>query len=138
MVMSRRSAHRLFALGASDVDNPLQRMLDRRCDKRPDEQTLNGNTVIWAFGAREATSIEVCSGCPGMSSGSTNIGVRQCLMKSRDTLYRKSGCTAYRLCRYCSIVLGEAADLDRRAGRTGPSQNTACARPSTARTPGSR
>jgi hypothetical protein len=40
MVMSRRSAHRLFALGASDVDNPLQRMLDRRCDKRPDEQTL--------------------------------------------------------------------------------------------------
>ena len=25
-------------------------------------------------------------------------------MKSRDTLYRKSGCTAYRLCRYFSIV----------------------------------
>jgi len=40
--------------------------------------------------------IEVCSGCPGASSGSTSIGVRQFLMKSRDTLYRKSGCTAYR------------------------------------------
>jgi hypothetical protein len=30
--------------------------------------------------------------------------VRQLLMKSRGTLYRKSGCTAYRLCRYFSIV----------------------------------
>ena len=39
-----------------------------------------------------------------MASGSTSIGVRQFLMKSRDTLYRKSGCTAYRLCRYFSIV----------------------------------
>src|SRR5437773_7095368 len=66
--------------------------------------SFHGNTVISAFGAREATSIEVCSGCPGTSSGSTSIGVRQFLMKSRDTLYRKSGCTAYRLCRYFSIV----------------------------------
>jgi hypothetical protein len=56
--------------------------------------SFHGNTVISAFGASEATSIEVCSGCPGTSSGSTSIGVRQFLMKSRDTLYRKSGCTA--------------------------------------------
>jgi hypothetical protein len=41
---------------------------------------------------------------PGTSSGSTSIGVWQFLMKSRDTLYRKSGRTAYRLCRYFSIV----------------------------------
>jgi hypothetical protein len=41
---------------------------------------------------------------PGTSSGSTSIGVRQFSMKSRDTLYRKSGCAAYRLCRYFSIV----------------------------------
>jgi len=48
--------------------------------------SFHGNTVISAFGASEATSIEVCSGCPGTSSGSTSIGVRQFLMKSRDTL----------------------------------------------------
>ena len=53
--------------------------------------SFHGNTVISAFGASEATSIEVCSGCPGTSSGNTSIGVRQFLMKSRDTLYRKSG-----------------------------------------------
>jgi len=43
--------------------------------------SFHGNTVISAFGASEATSIEVCSGCPGTSSGSTStstsIGVRQ-------------------------------------------------------------
>ena len=53
-----------------------------------------GYTVISACGASEATSIEVCSGCPGTSSGSTSTGVRQFRMTSRDTLYRKSGCTA--------------------------------------------
>jgi hypothetical protein len=36
--------------------------------------------------------------------GQPSIGVRQFLMKSRDTLYGKSGCTAYRLCRYFSIT----------------------------------
>src|SRR5262249_48220368 len=56
--------------------------------------SFHGYTVISAFGASEATSIEVCSGCPGTSSGSTSIGVWQCRMKSRDTLHRKSGCTA--------------------------------------------
>ena len=50
-----------------------------------------GKTVISAFGANEATSIEVWSGCAGVSSGSTRIGVRQLRMKSRDTLYMKSG-----------------------------------------------
>jgi hypothetical protein len=30
--------------------------------------------VIFALGASEATSIEVCSGCPGTSSGSTSKG----------------------------------------------------------------
>src|SRR5262245_28381109 len=56
--------------------------------------SFHGYTVISAFGASEATSIEVCSGCAGTSSGSTSIAVWQCRMKSRDTLYRKSGCTA--------------------------------------------
>src|SRR6266478_5326340 len=42
--------------------------------------SFHGYTVISAFGASEATSIEVCSGCPGTSSGSTSTGVRQCRM----------------------------------------------------------
>jgi hypothetical protein len=44
-----------------------------------------------------------------MSSGSTSIGVRQFLIMSRDTLSRKSGYTAYRLCRYYSIVSVETS-----------------------------
>src|SRR6516162_1979749 len=55
--------------------------------------SLHGNTVISALGAREATSIEVCSGCAGVSSGTTRIGVRQLAMKARETLYKKSGFT---------------------------------------------
>jgi hypothetical protein len=46
----------------------------------------HGKTVISALGARDATSIEVGSGCDGVSSGKTRIGVRQLLMKSRGTL----------------------------------------------------
>lgn len=46
----------------------------------------HGNTVISALGASEATSIEVCSGWAGVSSGSTSIGVWQFLMNSRGTL----------------------------------------------------
>jgi hypothetical protein len=42
--------------------------------------------VVSTFGANEATSIDVYNGSPGTSSGSTSIGVRQLLMKSRDTL----------------------------------------------------
>ena len=38
------------------------------------------------MGASDATSIEVGSGCDGVSSGKTRIGVRQLLMKSRGTL----------------------------------------------------
>ena len=53
--------------------------------------SFHGNTVISALGASEATSTDVCSGCAGTSSGSTSIGVRQFRIKSRDTLYRKSG-----------------------------------------------
>ena len=45
-----------------------------------------GKTVISEFGASEATSIEVCSGCDGVSSGNTRIGLRQFFMKSRGTL----------------------------------------------------
>ena len=48
--------------------------------------SLHGNTVISEFGASEATPIEVCSGCAGVSSGRTRIGVWQLRMKSRDTL----------------------------------------------------
>jgi len=43
----------------------------------------HGKTLISAFGASDATSIEVCSGCDGVSSGKTRIGVRQFLMNSR-------------------------------------------------------
>jgi len=46
----------------------------------------HGKTVISALGASDATSIEVGSGCDGVSSGKTRIGVRQLLMKSRGTL----------------------------------------------------
>ena len=53
--------------------------------------SFHGYTVISAFGASDATSIDVCSGCDGTSSGSTSIGVRQFAINSRDTLYRKSG-----------------------------------------------
>ena len=42
--------------------------------------------MISALGASDATSIEVGSGCDGVSSGKTRIGVRQLLMKSRGTL----------------------------------------------------
>src|SRR5690349_14033892 len=73
-----------------------------RC--RSSSGSRHGKTVISEFGASEATSIEVCSGCDGVSSGSTRIGVRQLLMKSRDTLYRKSGCARHRLWKYLSIV----------------------------------
>jgi hypothetical protein len=46
----------------------------------------HGKTVISALGASDATSIKVGSGCDGVSSGKTRIGVRQLLMKSRGTL----------------------------------------------------
>ena len=46
----------------------------------------HGKTVISALGASDATSIEVGSGCDGVPSGKTRIGVRQLLMKSRGTL----------------------------------------------------
>ena len=51
----------------------------------------HGKTVISAFGASEATSIEVCSGCDGVSSGSTRIGVWQFLMKSRGHAVEEIG-----------------------------------------------
>jgi len=35
----------------------------------------HGNTVMSAFGQREATSMEATSGCAGVSSGRTRIGV---------------------------------------------------------------
>src|SRR5438132_12883439 len=60
----------------------------------------HGKTLISAFGASDATSIEVCSGCDGVSSGKTRIGVRQFLMSSRGTLNRKSGCTRHKLRKY--------------------------------------
>src|SRR5215831_9487492 len=55
--------------------------------------SFQGNTVISAFGASEAMSIETWSGCAVTSSGSTSIGVWHDFAKSRDTLYTKSGCT---------------------------------------------
>src|ERR1700755_1744314 len=54
--------------------------------------SFQGNTVISAFGASEAMSIETWSGCAVTSSGSTSIGVWHDFAKSRDTLYTKSGC----------------------------------------------
>src|SRR5262249_55725897 len=53
--------------------------------------SFQGNTVISAFGASEAMSIETWSGCAVTSSGSTSIGVWHDFAKSRDTLYTKSG-----------------------------------------------
>src|SRR4029077_6442000 len=55
--------------------------------------SFQGNTVISAFGASEAMSIETWSGCAVTSSGSTSIGVWHDFAKSRDTLYTKSGRT---------------------------------------------
>ncbi len=55
--------------------------------------SFQGNTVISAFGASEAMSMETCSGCAGTSSGSTSIGVWQDFAKSRETLYPKLGRT---------------------------------------------
>jgi hypothetical protein len=46
----------------------------------------HGKTVMSAFGANDATSIEVYSGCDGVSSGKTRIGARQFSMNSRGTL----------------------------------------------------
>src|SRR5262245_35440660 len=46
----------------------------------------HGKTVISALGASDATSIEVGSGCDGVSSGRTRIGVRQLAMNWRGTL----------------------------------------------------
>src|SRR3984893_3400280 len=68
------------------------------------EGSRHGKTVISAFGASDATSIEVCSGCDGVSSGKTRIGVRQFLMNSRGTLYRKSGFARHKPCKYFSTV----------------------------------
>ena len=48
--------------------------------------SFQGNTVISAFGASEATSIETWSGCAVTSSGSTSIGVWQDFAKSREIL----------------------------------------------------
>src|SRR6516225_8238377 len=55
--------------------------------------SFQGNTVISAFGASEAMSIETWSGCAVTSSGRTSIGVWHDFAKSRDTLYTKSGRT---------------------------------------------
>src|SRR5436309_2243205 len=64
----------------------------------------HGKTVISELGASDATSIDVCSGCDGVSSGKTRIGVRQFLMNSRGTLKRKSGWTRHELWKYFSTV----------------------------------
>jgi hypothetical protein len=61
---------------------------------------------------------------PWTSSGSTSIGVWQFLIKSRDTLYRKSGRTAYRLYRYFSIVSVDTSG--RRFMKSGPQFSLLC------------
>ena len=53
--------------------------------------SFHGKTAISALGASQAIPVEVRSRCPSTSSGRTKIGVRQFLMKPRDTLYKKSG-----------------------------------------------
>jgi hypothetical protein len=47
--------------------NKLRTRLIVRC--LSSSGSFHGNTVISAFGASEGTSIEVCRGCPGTSSG---------------------------------------------------------------------
>src|SRR5207253_10323006 len=78
----------------------LRTLLMMRC--LSSSGSLHGKTVISELGASEATSMEVCSGCEGVSSGSTKIGVWQFLMKSRGTLYRKLGWARHRLWKYLS------------------------------------
>src|ERR1700730_1236679 len=79
----------------------------------------HGKTMISAFGASDATSIEVCSGCDCVSSGKTRIGVRQFWMNSRGTLYKKSGCARHKLWKYFSIV---SIDTSGRRARKSASQ----------------
>src|SRR5436305_14019855 len=79
----------------------LRTLLIMRC--LSSSGSRHGKTVMSEFGASEATSIEVCSGCDGVSSGNTRIGVWQFLIKSRETLYRKSGWARHRLWHYLSI-----------------------------------
>src|SRR6266851_10013622 len=84
----------------------------------------HGKTVISEFDASDATSIEVCSGCDGVSSGKTRIGVGQFLMNSRGTLYRKSGCARHKLWKYLSIVSIDTSG--RRARKSGSQLSVLC------------
>src|SRR4029077_13438423 len=88
-------------IGICDLRKVRTRLIVRALSS---EGSRHGKTLISTFGASDATSIEVCSGCDGVSSGKTRIGVRQFLMSSRGTLYRKSGCTRHKLWKYFSIV----------------------------------
>src|SRR5262245_35177010 len=70
-------------IGMFDLRNVRTRLIVRALSSGG---SRHGKTVISALGASDATSIEVGSGCDGVSSGRTRIGVRQLLMNSRGTL----------------------------------------------------
>src|SRR5262245_31048918 len=70
-------------IGTCDLRNARTRLIVRALSSGG---SRHGKTVISASGARDATSIEVSSGCDGVSSGKISIGVRQLLMNSRGTL----------------------------------------------------
>src|SRR6516162_11024208 len=103
-------------IGMCDLRKPRTRLIVRALSSGG---SRHGKTVVSAFGASEATSIEVCNGCDGVSSGKTRIGVRQFLMNSRGTLKRKSGCTRHKLRKYLSTV---SIDTSGRRARKSASQ----------------
>src|SRR6516225_6249500 len=103
-------------IGMRDLRNVRTRLIVRALSSGG---SRHGKTVVSAFGASDATSIEVCNGCDGVSSGRTRIGVRQFLMNSRGTLKRKSGCTRHKLRKYLSTV---SIDTSGRRARKSASQ----------------
>ena len=68
----------------------------------------DGNTVISAFGASEAMSIETWSGCAVTSSGSTSIGVWHDLWRNNTDC---NGTVAGRSCRCPRLRFSCALDL---------------------------
>jgi hypothetical protein len=70
-------------IGMFDFRNVRTRLIVRALSSGG---SRHGKIVISALGASDAMSIEVGSGCDGVSSGRTRIGVRQLLINSRGTL----------------------------------------------------
>ena len=81
--LRRRTIPRAHTVGRCARRNVRVRMIVRALSSGG---SFQGNTVTSAFGQSEATATEACSGCAGVSSGSTSIGVVQEAANSRETL----------------------------------------------------